>query len=80
VNGDSGSTHERGPSLVDRWAYRAGTRDLAALVGQVQNIFFPTIHNLNFSVPIVQQDRPAVRQGYQFLYGVRHAWVISSNG
>jgi hypothetical protein len=56
-----------------RWAYRAGTRDfwstLAALVGPVQNIFFPLVHNFNFSVPIVQQARPAVRQGKQSLYG-----------
>ncbi len=34
-----------GPSWLVRWALRAGTRDicpaLAALVGPVQNIFFP---------------------------------------
>ncbi len=43
VNGDSKSTNGRGPSLVPRWARRAGTRDFypafAALVNPVQNIF-----------------------------------------
>jgi hypothetical protein len=38
------------------WACRAGTRDfcsaLAALLGTVQNIFFLTVHYLNFFDPI----------------------------
>jgi hypothetical protein len=38
---------------VVRWASRAGTRDfcsaLAALVGQVQNIYFLTVH---FPIPL----------------------------
>jgi hypothetical protein len=59
------------PWLV-RWANRAGTRDfwsaLAPLVGLVQNIFFPIVHIFNSSVPIVQQYRPAVRQGHLSLY------------
>jgi hypothetical protein len=38
------------------WACCAGPRDfwsaLAAEVGQVQNIFFLTVHNFNFFVPV----------------------------
>jgi hypothetical protein len=45
-NGDSRSTtYERGPLLVGFWACRVSTRELCstltALVGPVQNIFFP---------------------------------------
>jgi hypothetical protein len=49
-----------------RWACRAGTRDfcssLAALVGPVQNIFFPNLH-YNLFVPVVQQAGQAVVLG-----------------
>jgi hypothetical protein len=40
-----------------RWASRAGARDfcsaLFALVGPVQNIFFPSLYNI--SIPLSQQ-------------------------
>jgi hypothetical protein len=45
VNGDSGSTYERDPSLIGFWACSAGTGDLcpalAALVGPGSKYFFP---------------------------------------
>jgi hypothetical protein len=47
------------PWLV-RWACRAGTRALAALVGPVHNIFFLTVHYL---FPIAQQAWQAVVLG-----------------
>jgi hypothetical protein len=37
-------------------------------VGPVQNIFFPIVHNFNFSVPIVQLAGPTGRQGPHSLY------------
>jgi hypothetical protein len=47
------------PLWLIRWARRAGTRDfypdLAAPVGPVQNIFFPTIHYFTSFVPIAQE-------------------------
>ncbi len=50
-----------------RWAYRDGTRDfcpaLAALVGPVQNIFFPTLQYFISFVPIARQAEQAVVLG-----------------
>jgi hypothetical protein len=50
-----------------RWASRAGTREfcsaLAALVRQVQNIFFLTVYYFNFFFPIGQQAGPPVVHG-----------------
>jgi hypothetical protein len=47
-----------------RWARSAGTRDfcpaLAALVGQVQNNFFLTVHYFTSFVPIALQAGQAV--------------------
>jgi hypothetical protein len=37
--------------------------DLAVLVGPVQNIFFLTVHNFNFFVPIAQQTGQAAVLG-----------------
>jgi hypothetical protein len=55
-------------SWLVRWACRAGTRDfcsaLAVLVGQVQNIFFLAIHDLNSFVPIPQQVGQATVLGH----------------
>jgi hypothetical protein len=49
------------------WACRAGTRDfrsaLAALVGQLQNIFFLTVHYFDSFVPIAQQPGQAAVLG-----------------
>jgi hypothetical protein len=49
------------------WACRAGKRDfcpaLAALVGPVQNIFFPAVHYFNSFFPITQQAGQAVVLG-----------------
>ncbi len=42
------------PWLV-RWARRAGTMFCLALTGQVENIFFLTVHYFNCFVPIAQQ-------------------------
>ncbi len=43
MDGGSKSTNEKGPSIVARWACRAGTKDfrsaLAFPVGLLQNIF-----------------------------------------
>ncbi len=50
------------PWLV-RWALRAGTRALPALVGQVQKIFFLTVRYLKSFVPIAQQAGQAVVSG-----------------
>jgi hypothetical protein len=51
--------------LVGRWACRAGTRDfcsaLAALIGLVENIFFP--QRTFFFVPIAHQARQAAVLG-----------------
>jgi hypothetical protein len=70
ANGDSRSTtYERGPFFVGFWVWRAGTREfcstLAALVGPVQNIFFPhrTVHYFNAFVPIAQQAGQAAVLG-----------------
>jgi hypothetical protein len=54
VNRNSKSTNERGPSLVVRWACRAGARDfypaLTTLVSPVQNICFLTINYISLYV------------------------------
>jgi hypothetical protein len=72
VNRDSGSTNERDPSLIGSLGltcrYKRFCSAWAAPVGPVQNIFFPIVHNINFSVPIIQQASPTVRQGHQSLY------------
>jgi hypothetical protein len=75
VNGDSKRTNEIVFLLLDRWACRAGTRDLctaflAALVCPVQNIFllFPR-RSLSF-VPIAQQAGQAAVLGRLSLNGL----------
>ncbi len=59
MNGESKSTNERGPSLVGRWPFRAGTRDccpaLAALVRPVQDIFFSSPYTIAITVICVQR-------------------------
>ncbi len=54
------------PWLV-RWARRARTREfcpaLDALVIQVQNIIFLSVHYFNLCVPMAQQPGQAVVQG-----------------
>ncbi len=59
VNGDSKSSNERGPSLVNRWACHARTIDfcsaLAAEVGPEYKIFFPHRTLFHFFCP----HRPA---------------------
>jgi hypothetical protein len=49
VNGESKSTHERGPPLVDFCSASV------ALVGPVQNIFFFTVYCFNSFVTSAQQ-------------------------
>jgi hypothetical protein len=59
TNGDSKSTNELGPSLVDSsyfsCQYKSFCRALAALVGPIQNTFFLTVHYFNPFVPTAQQ-------------------------
>jgi hypothetical protein len=45
-------------------ALHAGTRDFAALVGPVQNIFFLAVQYFNSFVPIAQRDGQAVVPGH----------------
>jgi hypothetical protein len=63
-NGDSKSTNERGPSLVDSLGsscrYTRFLSCLAAVVGPVENIFFLTIHH---SISIHLSHRPARWEG-----------------
>jgi hypothetical protein len=58
VDEDSKSTNERVFPWLVRWAGRASTKyfclALAALVSQVQNIFFLPLHFLTLLVPIQQ--------------------------
>jgi hypothetical protein len=72
VNGDSKSTNERGPALFDSLGFRACHRDffsaLAALVGQVQNIFFLTIQYFNSFDPIGHQAGKAAVLGRLSLF------------
>jgi hypothetical protein len=55
VNWDSKSTNERGPSLIGSlglsYRYKRLYPGLAALVSQVQNNFFLTVHNFNLCAP-----------------------------
>jgi hypothetical protein len=58
VNGDSKSTNERGPSLVDPLSlscqYKIFCSALTALGCPVLNIFFLTVHYFKSFVPIAQ--------------------------
>jgi hypothetical protein len=66
---ESRSAYERGPSLVVRWARRAGTSDFCpTLVGTVQNIFFLTLHYFTSFFPIAQQGRQPCHVAYFFIY------------
>ncbi len=59
VNGDSKSTNERGPSLLDSLGlsrqYKRFFSAFAALVGPAQIIFSLTVHYFNFFVLIAHQ-------------------------
>jgi hypothetical protein len=58
VNGDSKST-----TWLVCWAVQWRARDLTALVGPVQNIFFLTVHYFDFFFPIAQQPGQAAVLG-----------------
>jgi hypothetical protein len=51
--------NERGPSMVDHWAHRAGTRDFCPAL----NIFFLTPHYFSSFVPIAEQPGQAAVLG-----------------
>jgi hypothetical protein len=67
VNGDSKSTNERGPSLVISLClscrYKRFLFSLGCSSGQLQNIFFLTLHFFNFFVPIAQKAGQAAVLG-----------------
>jgi hypothetical protein len=67
VNGDSKSTNETGPYLVGSLGlscqYKRFCSALVALVGQVENIFFLTIHYFNSFIAIAQKAGQTVVPG-----------------
>jgi hypothetical protein len=82
VNGDSKSTNERGPSLVSSYRlsclYMRFFSASSAVVGQIENIIFLTIHYFNFFVSIAQQAGQEVVLGRQSLnMGFCVRWCMS---
>ncbi len=78
VNGDSKSTNERGPYLFMSLGLSCRYKRFLFSLGQLQNIFFLTLHLFNFFVPIAQQAGQAAVLGRLSL-STDLSWVLDSD-